>query len=204
MAYCNQTLAGIQMDCESSMGGIKAVYIANFDDILNLSINKTTGVITGMVMDIVKDKDGKPIEDENGQTQPKKFKPYQFRKQTGSLTSTLNVDETSGLSYVTSELSLVFSRMEFAKRLELVALSKGQLAVIVEDCNGYFHFLGLDNYVSANSGSANTGVNKSDQNAYTLVLSTESKEYPHLMDEGAVNTVCERNTQADRIQVVDK
>lgn len=187
MAYCNQTLAGIQMDCESSMGGIKAVYIANFDDILHISINKDSGVISEIVM-----------KDE--QT---KFKPYLFRKQTGSLNSTLNYDEASGLNYVTSELSLVFTRMEFAKRLELVALSKGQLAVIVEDCNGGFHFLGLDDYVSAKNGSANTGVNKSDQNAYSLVLGTESKEYPHLVDEGAVNTVCERNTQADRIQFVD-
>ena len=33
MAYCNQTLAGIQLDCTNSMGGIKRVYIANYGDV---------------------------------------------------------------------------------------------------------------------------------------------------------------------------
>ena len=174
MAYCNQTLAGIQLDCTSSMGGIKTVYIANYGDVASLKTDDD-GVITEIVM-----------KDE--QT---KFKPYQFRKQTGSLNSTLNVDETSGLNYVSSELSLVFTRMEFAKRLELVALSKGQLAVIVEDCNGELQYLGEDDYVSANGGGANSGTNKGDQNAYNLTLTAESMEYPRFVKREVLDTVVE-------------
>lgn len=173
MAYCNQTLAGIQLDCTSSMGGIKTVYIANYADVASV-ITDEDGVITEITM-----------------TDGAKFKPYQFRKQTGSLNSTLNVDETSGLNYVSSELSLVFTRMEFLKRLELVALSKGQLVVIVEDCNGELQYLGKDDYVSANGGGANSGTNKGDQNAYTLTLTTESMEYPHFVNRDVLSTIVE-------------
>ena len=30
---CTQILAGITLDCASSVGGIKEVYIANYDDV---------------------------------------------------------------------------------------------------------------------------------------------------------------------------
>lgn len=171
MAYCNQTLAGITLDCTNSMGGIKTVYIANYGDVEDVKVGED-GEITSITM-----KDSAT------------FKPYQFRKQTGSLTSTLNVDETTGLNFVSSELALVFTKQETAKRLEIAALSIGQLAVIVEDCNQVYHYLGKDDYVSASAGGANTGTSKSDANSYTLTLKDESVTYPHLVAKSAVDAV---------------
>lgn len=190
MAYCNQTLGGIQLDCTSSMGGIKTVYIANYADVASVTPDED-GVITEIKMVELKNADGEPLKDKDGNVVTAKFKPYQFRKQTGSLNSTLNVDETSGLNYVSSELSLVFTRMEFTKRLELVALSKGQLVAIVEDCNGELQYLGKDDYVSANGGGANSGTNKGDQNAYSLTLTTESMEYPHFVKREVLDDIVE-------------
>ena len=169
--YCNQTLAGITLDCTNSMGGIKCVYIANYGDVSGVTVGDD-GEITEISM-----------------TSSAKFKPYQFRKQTGSLTSTLNVDETSGLNFVSSELSLVFTKQETSKRLEIAALSIGQLAVIVEDCNGVFYYLGKDDYVSASAGGANTGTSKSDANSYNLILKDESITYPHTIAKSAVESV---------------
>lgn len=171
MAYCNQTLAGIQLDCTNSMGGIKRVYIANYGDVESVTVG-ADGEITAIAM--------------NGSA---KFKTYQFRKQTGSLTSTLNVDETTGLNYVSSELSLVFTKQETSKRLEIAALSIGQLAVIVEDCNGLFQYLGKDDYVSASAGGSTSGTSKGDQNAYNLTLKDESISYPHFVTSEAVKAV---------------
>ena len=171
MAYCNQTLAGIQLDCTNSMGGIKRVYIANYGDVESVTVG-ADGEISAITM-----------------VDSAKFKPYQFRKQTGSMTSTLNVDETTGLNYVSTELSLVFTKQETAKRLEIAALSIGQLAVIVEDCNGKFTYLGKDDYVSASAGGAQTGTSKGDQNSYTLTLKDESISYPHFIAETAVKSV---------------
>lgn len=171
MAYCNQTLSGIQLDCSSSMGGIKKVYIANYDDVKGF-VTDEQGYITNITM-----------------AEGAKFKPYQFRKQTGSLVSTLNVNEQSGLNYVSTELTLVFTKMETLKRLEMSALSKGQLRVIVEDCNGNFYFLGADDYVSAIEGGGSSGVSKSDSNSYNLKLKEESAEFPYFVDTKALENI---------------
>lgn len=167
MAYCNQTLAGIQLDCDTSLGGIKRVFIANYSDITAIA---TSGdIITGFTM-----ADGA------------NFKEYQFRKQTGSMTSTLNVDETAGINYVSTEVSLVFTKMETAKRIEMAALAIGHLAVIVEDSNGKYWYLGEDDYVTASAGTGVTGQNKGDQNAYTITLKDESKSFPKEVSADAI------------------
>ena len=172
MAYCNQTLAGITLDCTNSLGGIKTVYIANYGDVDGQPTVGEDGMITGITM--------------SGDT---KFKPYQFRKQTGSMTSTLTVDETAGVNYVSTELSLVFTKMETAKRVEMSALAIGQLAVIVEDSNNKYWYLGYDDYVSATAGGGNTGTAKGDGNNYTLTLRDESDTYPYEISKDAVDAV---------------
>ena len=190
MAYCYQTLKGITLDCSHSLGGIKTVYIANYNDVTDLSYNASTGstsgetytgdTITGITM-----------------SASAKFKPYQFRKQTGSMTSTLTVDETAGVNYVSTELSLVFTKMETRKRIELSALSVGQLAVIVEDSNGTFWYLGKDDYVSVSAGGGQTGTAKGDGNNYTLTLKDESDTYPYEVTKEAVEKVVDKTQETE-------
>lgn len=172
MAYCNQTLAGISLDCANNKGGIKTVYIANFGDVESVTKGTDGGTITGITM-------------ANTAT----FKPYQFRKNTGSMTSTLTADETNGLNYVTTELSLVFTKMDTAKRVEMAALSLGQLAVIVLDSNGIYWYITPDDYASASAGTGETGTAKGDRNAYTLTLSVENDSYPIEITEDAVKKI---------------
>lgn len=175
MAYCNQTLSGITLDCGTSLGGIKTVYIANYGDVEGVLVDEASGKISGLTM-------------ASGAT----FQPYQFRKQTGSMTSTLTVDETVGVNYVSTELSLVFTKMETKKRIELSALSIGQLAVIVEDSNGTFWYLGKDDYVSVSAGGGQTGTAKGDGNNYTLTLRDESDTYPFEIEKSAVEKVIKK------------
>lgn len=186
MAYCPITLAGINLDCENNKGGIKRVFIAPYGDVEGYkvdtdntpeegqTIDPTFGVITGFTM-------------ATGTT----FKTYQFRKNTGSMTSTLTADETNGLNYVTTEVSLVFTKMDTAKRLEMAALSLGQLAVIVEDSNGKYWYVTPDDYASASAGGGETGTAKGDRNAYTLTLSVENDGYPIEITADAVAQVIE-------------
>lgn len=160
MAYCSQTLTGINLDCTNNKGGIKTVHIANYDDIKiekTVNANGIVEAITGITGE---------------------FKTYQFRKNTGSMTSTLTADESNGLNYVTTEVSLVFTRMDGDKRLEMSALSLGQLAVVVEDSNGTVWYLTVDDYASASAGGGETGTAKGDRNAFTLTLSVENDSYP--------------------------
>ena len=70
----NQTLAGLCKDCEGSVGGIVEVYAAIYDSVESLA---TSGnMITGITL-----------------ASGASFYKYQFRKNTGSMTSTLNVTD---------------------------------------------------------------------------------------------------------------
>lgn len=162
MAYCIQTLNGINVDCEPSMGGLKVVYIANYGDIE--SIDYGTGDNAGKVVGITM---------EQGQT----FKGYYFRRNTASMTSTLSVDPANGTS-VATDVALSFLKQDTQKRIEISALSIGELAMIVVDANGRYWFLGKDMPVMASAGGAESGTAYTDGNRYTITLQDNSKDYP--------------------------
>lgn len=155
---CTQILNGIQVDCEPSMGGLKVVYIANHSDITDYTV--TDGQITSITM-------------ASGKT----FHTYSFRRNTASMTSTLSVDPANGTS-VATDVALSFLKQDTQKRIEISALSIGELAMIVEDANGRYWFLGKDMPVMASAGGGESGVNYTDGNKYTITLQDNSKDYP--------------------------
>ena len=166
---CNQTLAGLAKDCATSMGGIRTVYIANYDDV------KRPTPVEGKIA---------AIEMVSGKTFHQDF----FKKNKGSTTSTLNVNTDSG-NYVTTDLVLSFLKMETRKRIEMSALAANELVVIVEDCNGAYWYLGYDEPVTAGAGEGVTGVQKTDANRYGLTLRDESLEFPYEVDATAIATL---------------
>lgn len=162
---CSQSLSGIAASCETNVGGIREVYICNYDDVTEFEVDATTNMIDTITMDT-----------------SKKFKQYFFKKNTSSLTSTLNVDPTAGINFVQSDLALVFAKQETTKRMEIAKLSLGELRVIVKDANGKYWFLGAEEFVSATAGTAETGVNRTDGNRYTITLTDYSSSYPYEVD----------------------
>ena len=169
---CPITLKGISLTCENSLGGIKTVWLTQYSDVKSVTVDPETNLISAIDLEA-----------------SAKWYEYQFRKGTGSLTSTLTVDETTGVNYVANELSLVFTKMENAKRIEVAAMSVGQLAAIVLDSNGKYWFLGKDDYVSASAGTGQTGTAKSDSNSYNITLSTDSESYPFEIDSSKIDTI---------------
>lgn len=156
---CNQTLAGLAKDCATSMGGIVKVWMANYDEVTTKTLSE--GVISAI----------EPIESA--------WKAYNFKKGTGSMTSTLNVDAANGVNYVTTDLTLAFLRMETTKRLEMSALAVNELAVVVEDANGNMFFLGYNEPVTATAGTGETGTARGDGNRYTITLQDTSETFPY-------------------------
>lgn len=169
---CTQTLNGIPSFCNSNQGGIIEVYIANFADVEPVTVDEESDMI-------------KTISMKNSA----KFKVYRFKKGTGSMTSTLTVDPTNGINFVQTDLSLQFAKQDTAKRVEMAALSVGELAVIVKDCNLKYWYLGKDEFVSATAGGANTGAARTDGNNYTLTLTEYSPSYPIEVDPTALSTI---------------
>lgn len=156
---CTQTLAGIIRDCLPNMGGIRAVYLANFADVS--SITESSGAISAISMS------GSAV-----------FKKYEFARNTSSLSSNYAVNAENGTTYVETDLLMVFNRMDTAKRLEIVAMAQGELVAIVEDNNGNMWYLGHDEPLTLNAGDGLTGTARADRNGYSVTLRDNSLELP--------------------------
>lgn len=105
-----------------------------------------------------------------------------FRKQSSGLTSEATVDDGAGVSFVTSNLALVFARQNIEKRIAIQALAlQEDLAVIVRDGNGVNYLLGADDSVTATAYGASTGTAATDANQYTITLTDISNELPYIV-----------------------
>ena len=162
---CSQLLNGIAADCQTNVGGVREVYIANYSDVTAIEVDDSSNMIKTITM-----------------ADTAKFKKYAFKKNTSSMTSTLNVDPANGINFVQTDLTVVFAKQETVKRMEIAKLSLGELRVIVLDANGKYWFLGQEEFVSATSGSAETGTNRTDGNKYQIVLTDYSSSYPYEVD----------------------
>lgn len=162
---CSQVLNGIAADCQTNVGGVREIYIANYSDVTTIEVDEVSNMIDTITM-----------------ADTAKFKKYAFKKNTSSMTSTLNVDPANGVNFVQTDLTVVFAKQETVKRMEIAKLSLGELRVIVKDANGKYWFLGQEEFVSATSGSAETGTNRSDGNRYQIVLTDYSSSYPYEVD----------------------
>ena len=117
MACSLNTLAGIAGSCESNQGGIIEVYINHFDQIDEVTV--TSDKISAITL----------------KSSGEKFHKYNFKRNTGSLTSTYTIDPVNGVNFVTSDLTLVFAKQDTVKRIEISALALDDLVVSVKDAN---------------------------------------------------------------------
>ena len=171
---CSQVLNGIAADCQTNVGGIREVYIANYGDVTTIELDESSNMIKTITM-----------------ADTAKFKKYSFKKNTSSMTSTLNVDPANGVNFVQTDLTVVFAKQETVKRMEIAKLSLGELRVIVLDANGKYWFLGQEEFVSATSGTAETGTNRQDGNRYSIVLTDYSSSYPYEVDPTVISGIVE-------------
>lgn len=177
MSNCaSVALRGIPRDCASSVGGINRVAIANYADIKTVA---TSSASTDTAVEITQ------IE-----LKPEaKWNFYHFRKGSSNLTETLNIDQATGLNYVSSELVMTFARMESAKRAEISALALNEIVVVVEDSNKQYHYLGYSEPVAATAGSGQTGQAKGDANNYSITLQDDSETFPYFLSSECASTV---------------
>lgn len=146
------------LDCEPSMGGVRTVAICNHAAV---SVTETSGEITAIAL-----------------SGNEKFKKYGMKPGTASMASTLNKSTENGTQYVSTEVAMSLKKMNTPKRIEIQALAAGELALLVQDNNGIWWFLGKDNPVEVTAGSGATGTAFADGNQYDLTLTDNAKAMP--------------------------
>lgn len=167
MAYqsCSAvTLDSIDARCDQSLGGIKRILIANKEDIDGTPTVDASGIITAISM-----------------VSGTHFYEWKFRRNTGSYTSTTEVDPAIGNSFATTEVSLQFSKAEAQKRLAIQNAINAQAVIIVEAQNGERIYLGFDNEVIVTNAVMQSGTANTDLDGFTLTFQDVSRELPHFI-----------------------
>lgn len=172
---CNSViLNSIDAKCDTSVGGIKEILIAQYDDIDWASV-KYDDDAKKRIHSL------KCIITTEGAEHVAKFETWTFRKNTGSYTSTLETDPAVGNSSITTEVALQFSRAEVQKRLDIQSAINASAVIIIRDMYDQYLFLGLDNDVTITSATMQSGTANTDLSGFNLTFTDVAQELPHFI-----------------------
>ena len=157
MACTAYALKGITNDCSTSKGGIREIYIADWQKDL-FTVGASDNTVTTLKSEV-------------------QWYKYYVKRNTSSFTSTATIDLANGVNYVSTELNLVFTKQETSKRVEMSALLLNDVAVLVTDANGKTWVMGLESPVNATAATAESGVAATDGNKYSITLTDESSTF---------------------------
>lgn len=158
---CSATLSGLVRDCEANAGGVKALYIANKDDVSEIELDTTGALIDSVTM-----------------ATGKKFKGFYFKPGQATVSLTGTVNEAGEYAGEDGVVTVNFSKMDTTKRTQMAALSVAELVVIYTDNNGISWLLGYDAPVLRNGGESTPGQQRTDHNHYGLELHSSDNQFP--------------------------
>lgn len=156
---CSNLTAGFTLDCNESNGGIDKIFIANGPV---QSISTVTGN-SGIVDEIVVG--GSPLT-------PNDFFVFEVPRQTSSITETHTVNQANGTLFYDQALSMVFNKMEAAKRNQLLLIGQAtNMVVVAKDNNGKYWSIGLERGAYMTAGTSVSGTAYGDRNGYEITIS---------------------------------
>lgn len=156
---CAITLKGLDFGCRDNVGGLKNVWMADWSAAKpSLTAEGAYTATAGA------------------------FKIYKIRTGNSSLTTTVNVDVSNGTTYCQNDINIILTKLSEEYSKEAGELIKGNLAIIVEDRNGNYFGMGLDNPATLSAGTVQSGQAMSDLSGYNLTFTDYSKDLPHSVD----------------------
>lgn len=154
---------GRKEPCKDSVGGIKAVYFADFGD-LTLSYDSTdTDVVDSLGAVTV-------------------FK-YEL-KGNSSFEQTITASRENGTTFFEQTLNLTLKKLTVQDNKELKLMAYGRPHIIVQDYNGNAFLMGAEHGADVNGGTIVTGAAMGDMSGYTLTFSAQ-EQVPANFLEGA-------------------
>lgn len=153
---CSNLTAGFTLDCNDSNGGIDKIFIANGPV---QSIAHTAGVVTEIIVNSVA-------------LGPSDFFEFEVPRQTSSFTETVNASQENGTVFYDQALTMVFNKMEAAKRNQILLMAEAtSMVVVFKDNNGKYFSVGLEKGAYTTAGSSVSGTAYGDRNGYEITIS---------------------------------
>ena len=148
---------GYSIDCRDAIGGIKSVYISNFDNVS--AYTATAGEITAIT-----------------QVTGKSFYKYNLEKENGAFTETQTGSLENGTNFYEGQLTFTVKKLDYTQIQELKLLALSRLWIIVEDNNGQYFSMGADFGADMLSSTNATGQAFGDLAGSSLTFSSKEKE----------------------------
>ena len=168
MANCVLT-EGIPLACLDSTGGVKNVYIGAFSDSTTFTYDADD------VIDTV--------------TSTESYYTFKFRPQTASYSEELTKSLENGTTFYTQTLSMIFAKIDAAKRNNMLLLAGTSMHVIVETQNGDYWWLGLANGADVSANTSGAGQAYGDLNGYNLTITGLEPVLAHELSAAAFATL---------------
>ena len=147
---------GRALPCKSYIGGIRAIYFANFGDLGAITYDATD---SDMVTDF-----GDSFS----------VYKYELANNVASLTNTANVSEENGTTFFTQTLEVPLRGLTKEDHKELKLLAHGRPHVFVLDNNDNLFLVGVTNGATV-VPTSQTGTAKGDAVGYTLSITAEER-----------------------------
>ncbi len=164
---CTLLTGGILKDCANNLGGVKKIYITDFVNVL--SVTETTGTLTAITM-------------ASGTV----FYEFEFNKNTSTFGEVATVSLENGSLFYDQTVTLKIPRREVAKRNVLKLLMQKDLAVIVQDENGLYWYIGETNGANVTELPSESGTAKGDFNGYTITMKGQEPEQAPEVDSAII------------------
>jgi hypothetical protein len=140
--------SGRALPCKSSVGGLKAVYFADYGTL------GTTTIAAGEITAI----SGTPD-----------FFKFDI-KGNSSLETTINSSRENGTTFYTQTLNLTLPVLDKATQEQIKLLATARPHVAIEDYNGNFFMVGLEHGAEVTGGTIVSGAAMGDLSGFTLTL----------------------------------
>jgi len=166
--------SGRALPCKSSVGGLKAVYFADYGTLGDATI--VAGEITTF--------SGTPD-----------FFKFDI-KGNSSLETTINSSRENGTTFYTQTLNLTLTTLDKGTQEEIKLLAASRPHIAVEDYNGNFFLVGLENGAEVTGGTIVSGAAMGDLSGFTLTMEGQETAPAYFVTASTV-TAAASATQID-------
>jgi hypothetical protein len=165
---------GRELPCKDSVGGIKAVYLADYGTLGALTV--TSGEVTAIA----------------GTPDLFKFDV----KGNSSLEQAITSSRENGTTFYEQTLNLTLTKLDVATQQEIVTIAKARPHIFVEDYNGNYFLIGAVHGADVSGGTIVTGAAMGDLSGFTLVFSAQETLPAYFV----TSTVVTSNASATQIE----
>ena len=152
--------SGRKVPCKSAVGGIKTIYFADYGTLGDATI------VAGEITDF----SGSAVF-------------YQFDvKGNSSMETAITSSRENGTTFYDTTLNMTLTFQDKATQEQLKLIAHARPHVAVEDYNGNFFLVGLENGADVNGGTIVTGAAMGDLTGYTLTLNAQETAPPYFVD----------------------